>query len=449
VPDLAVGAWGDDGDDGARPNAGAVYVLFLRRDGSAKPAAAGSGGALAYRKLASPAGAQPGGQFGAALALLRADGAGSVELAVGSPAGGALGGGEVHLLALRPGGVLARTRQLAPAGLGRPTDRFGASLTALEGVGAAGGPALAVGAPGARASDEGALLDLSSDVDGAVHVVDVGGGEGGAGGGTLLATIASPAPLRGALFGYAIAGAPDYDGNGVADLVVGAPASAGGGALYVLFLARNASQAGALHTMGHRRVGAAELDLEQDAGLGRSLARLGRVDADLVEDLGAGIHYDAPDHENGGQLVESAGGALVLLLNAYTYPHPPPTPPPSAPLPPAPPLDTWEVRMLDEHTRPVSPLYLPRISPYISPASPQVRMLDEHNSRRAAHCAPPLVWDAALAESAMAHAASCPAADEPSAAGREGKVGESVAVGPFHTTAKVGAKPSPSPNPNP
>ena len=76
-------------------------------------------------------------------------------------------------------------------------------------------------------------------------------------------------------------------------------------------------------------------------------------------------------------------------------------------------------------------------------------MLDEHNRRRAAHCAPPLVWDAALAESAMAHAASCPAADEPSAAGSAGKVGESVAVGPFHTTAKVGAKPSPSPNPNP
>ena len=75
-------------------------------------------------------------------------------------------------------------------------------------------------------------------------------------------------------------------------------------------------------------------------------------------------------------------------------------------------------------------------------------MLDEHNSRRAAHCAPPLVWDAALAESAMAHAASCPAADEASAAGRAGKVGESLAVGPFHTTAKVRANPNPNPDPN-
>jgi hypothetical protein len=251
----------------------------------------------------------------------------------------------VHLLALSPGGVLARTRQLAPAGLGRPTDRFGASLAALEGAGAAGGPALAVGAPGARSSDERSLLDVGSEVDGTVHVVDVGGAEAGAGGGTLLATLASPEPLRGALFGYALAGAPDYDGNGVADLVVGAPASAGGGALFVLFLGRNASQGGALHAVGHRRVGAADLDLAQDAGLGRSLARLGRVDADLVEDLSAGVYYDAPDHENGGQLIESAGGALVLLLNAHTYPHPPPAPPPSAPLPPAPPLDSWEVRV--------------------------------------------------------------------------------------------------------
>ena len=32
-------------------------------------------------------------------------------------------------------------------------------------------------------------------------------------------------------------------------------------------------------------------------------------------------------------------------------------------------------------------------------------MLEEHNSRRAAHCAPALEWDAALAESAMARAA--------------------------------------------
>ena len=76
-------------------------------------------------------------------------------------------------------------------------------------------------------------------------------------------------------------------------------------------------------------------------------------------------------------------------------------------------------------------------------------MLDEHNRRRAAHCAPPLVWDAALAESAMARAAACPAADEPSAAASAGKLGESLAVGPFHTTAKVRAKPSPNPNPNP
>ena len=410
VPDLAVGAWGDDGDGSpGRANAGAVYILFLQRDGTAKAAAAAGAGAAAaagsaapaysYRKLGSPAGGE-GGEFGGALALLSGDGAGSVELAVGAPGGGAAGGGAVHILSLSPGGVLASSRQLAPAGLGRPGDRFGSALSALDGAGAGGAPALAVGAPGSSSGDEGALLDLSSDVGGAVHVIDVGGG----GGGSLLATLVSPAPLRGALFGRSVAGAPDYDGNGVADLVVGAPASPGGGALYLLFLGRNASDNHALHASGHRRVGAAELGLRGDAGLGRSVARLGMVDADLVEDLAVGVHYDVPLGGLGD--LDNAGGALVLFLTAHTYPHPPPLPPPSAPRPPAPPLDTWVTQLLLGH-----------------------------NSRRADHCAPELVWDAALAESAMAHAMRCPAPNEPSAAAAERRVGESLAVGGFHTTA--------------
>ena len=398
VPDLAVGAWGDDGDGSrGRANAGAVYILFLQRDGSAKAAAAGAA-TPAYRKLGSPAGAE-GGEFGGALALLSSDGAGSVELAVGSPGGGAAGGGEVHILTLRPGGVLARTRQLAPAGLGMPGDRFGSSLSALDGMGAGGAAALAVGAPGSSSGDDGALLDLGSDVDGAVHVIDVGGG----GGGSLLATLVSPAPMRGALFGRGVAGGPDYDGNGVADLVVGAPASAGGGALYVLFLGRNASDGHALHSAAHRRVNAADLGLRSDAGLGRSVARLGAVDSDLVEDLAVGIHYDVPLGGLGN--LDNAGGALVLFLTAHSYPHPPPMAPPSAPQPPAPPLDSWEAQLLQGH-----------------------------NSRRGDHCAPALVWDASLAESAMAHAMRCPAADEPSAAAAQRRVGESLAVGSFHTT---------------
>ena len=174
--------------------------------------------------------------------------------------------------------------------------------------------------------------------------------------------------------------------------------------LYVLFLGRNASDNHALHASGHRRVGAAELGLRGDAGLGRSVARLGMVDADLVEDLAVGVHYDVPLGGLGD--LDNAGGALVLFLTAHTYPHPPPLPPPSAPRPPAPPLDTWVTQLLLGH-----------------------------NSRRADHCAPELVWDASLAESAMAHAMRCPAPNEPSAAAAERRVGESLAVGSFHTTA--------------
>ena len=391
VPDLAVGAWGDDGDGSrGRVDAGAVYILFLQRDGSARPGP--------YRKLGSPAGSE-GGEFGGALALLSTDGEGSVELAVGSPGGGAAGGGQVHICSLSPGGTLASTRQLAPAGLGRPGDRFGASLSALDGVGAGGAAALAVGAPGPSSGDEGALLDLSSDVDGAVHVIDLS-----TYGGSLLATLASPSPTRGALFGRSVAGAADYDGNGVADLVVGAPASAGGGALYVLFLGRNASDGGALGATAHRRIGAATLGLAADAGLGRSAARLGMVDADLVEDLAVGLNYDVP--LGGLGVLANAGGALVLLMTAHTYPQPPPAAPPAPPLSPPPPLDSWESQLLAAH-----------------------------NSRRADHCAPDLAWDAALAESAMAHARRCPAADEPSAAAARGAVGESRAVGAYHATA--------------
>jgi hypothetical protein len=148
VPDLAVGAPGDD--DGCNA-CGAVYVLFLERDGNVR----------ATRKISSGDGELGGlfaakNEFGIAMtALPDVDGDGIVDLAVGARGDTAVGPftGAVWLLALDRDGAVRQHRRITSgqggmqAGL-RAEDVFGSGLAVVGDLDGNGIPELAAGAEG-------------------------------------------------------------------------------------------------------------------------------------------------------------------------------------------------------------------------------------------------------------------------------------------------------------
>ncbi len=235
--ELAVGAPGDD--DGGN-EAGAVWILSLSGPGSSP------GTVVRSEKISMLLGGlsgclAPGDAFGSALcSIASVPGDGLYDLAVGAPGddGDGVDQGSVWLLSLTAvGWVQTETR------IGNPEssalvaledgDAFGRSLAAPGDISGDGLPDLAVGAPGHRdwGSSRGAVWVLALDSAGAVLGSRLNcSAEGG-----FLGAV-GPNDR----FGQALASLGDLDGDGLVDLLVGAPGSAGPpsnyeGAVWILF----------------------------------------------------------------------------------------------------------------------------------------------------------------------------------------------------------------------
>jgi len=233
VLDLAVGAYLDD-DGGA--DRGAVWILFLKADGSVKSQA----------KISSTAGGfagalDTGDQFAISLAAAGdLDGDGAPELAVGARADddGGTDRGAVWLLSLSPGGTVAGHAKISStagafAGPLDDGDFFGASIAPLGDLDGDGRLDLAVGAN---------LDDDGGPERGAVWVLFLDGHGAVLSHAKLSATSGG---FTGALdllddFGISLAPLGDHDGDGVGDLAIGSLWDDDGGvdrgAVYVAFL---------------------------------------------------------------------------------------------------------------------------------------------------------------------------------------------------------------------
>jgi len=254
---------------------------------------------------ASPAGASAPAQPGAAGGGVRADfnGDGIADLAVGVPGedvGNIVDGGAVNVQYGSTGGLLASPGQLFTQVGSAPEagDFFGEALASGDFNGD-GFPDLAVGASG---EDAGAIRDA-----GAVSVL-YGSSVGlRTAGGQIFTQVGSAAEADDG-FGFALA-AGDFDGNGFADLAVGAPFETGNGtpqsgAVSVLYgsAARLSTAGGRLFT----QVGSAA---EPDDAFGFALAT-GDFDNDGFADLAAGAPF-----EDAGRVVD-AGAVSVLYGSA-------------------------------------------------------------------------------------------------------------------------------------
>ena len=365
VPDIAVGAPGDDtadnsgdgvpdgaddsngfppgpGPDGvaSSTSVGAVYILFLNEDGTLKGFDriddTDPNIDLDQRNEATEPDTGFGNAFfGRGLALLGdLDGAGGSDLtlAVGVPgfqetfAQSRGGFFTVSLSYDGDGGVTVDGSQqftataLAAAGAGQDgNDLFGRSLATLD-LDGSGPLELAVGASfdDAEGENQGAVYVLFFDNDGGALSI--------AGFDKISEADLDGAPLdEQDYFGTAVAAVSDLDGDGVPELAVGAYADDGdgsttsAGAVYVILLDYDAGAPTTVGVKSSEKIGA-------DAGLSGTLAS--------GDEFGFGLAFASSVNGNPGLLAGvpgqdgNRGSALLIELEEAEPPPPPPPPPP-------------------------------------------------------------------------------------------------------------------------
>ncbi len=236
VVDLAVGALGDENTESGE---GAVYVLFLNKNGTVKGHTKISDGLAGF----TPNGLETNDSFGRSLANLGdLDGDGVVDLAVGASndENTESGEGTLYVLFLNSNGTVKGHTKIsdglsgfAPAALDLG-DAFGESLANLGDLDGDGVIELAVGASNDENTerDEGAVYVLFLNSNGTVkgHTKISDG----------LSGFAPTALGRDEGFGSSLANLGDLNGDGVTDLAVGAMfdenEESREGALYVLLM---------------------------------------------------------------------------------------------------------------------------------------------------------------------------------------------------------------------
>ena len=303
VRDLAVGAPGDDeGGD----NRGAVWILFMDSSGQVD----------VQRKIADSQGGFPArlnnnDRFGSAVAGigdLNSDGVN--DLAAGAPGtdGDKSDQGAIWLLFLDDQGRVRDQRKIADGFAGfngklSKGDRFGSAVTSIGDVNGDGVTDLAVGAPNSDdgADDAGAvwILFMSADgqrVDSQRKIANDSG--------SFREKLRS-----GDLFGSAVAGIGDLDGDGIPDLAVGAPGfddeKDNQGAVWILFLNTDGRVRQA--QLLSRGSGGFDGKLDTDDQFGSAVAAVGDLDNDSITDLAVG----APNDNDGAT---EAGAIWILFM---------------------------------------------------------------------------------------------------------------------------------------
>ena len=265
APDLLVGAPEQDGDSSSEGQA----FVFSGADG---------------RVLLTLSASQGCCNFGSAVAAagdVNDDGA--PDLSVGE------GGSGVQVFSGADGSVL-RTLDRPPGAIG-----FGEAIAGIGDVNGDGAPDLLVGAPNANVGGEGlqgrAFVFSGADA-------------------SLLRTLDLPIPESVARLGSAVAGAGDVNGDGVPDVLAGAPGHdvAGGARDQGQALVFSGTDASLLLTLDTPTP-------DSNAGFGEVVAGIGDLDGDGAPDFVVG----APGHDVGGNVRQ---GRAFVFVSAPVPPDP-------------------------------------------------------------------------------------------------------------------------------
>lgn len=305
IPDLAVGGRNDSAVGDGR---GSVHVLLMNADGTAQSVTR-----IAHQTNGGPALADRVAFGSAVTAIGDLNGDGRPELAVGAynDNTGALRNGAVYILFLNADGTVQKYTKVADRINGGPTlpgdTHFGSALCSPGDLNGDGVPDLVVGAD----NDQ---ISVTAGQAGSVYVLLMNP-DGSAAEARKITSGLNGGPELGGFnyFGRSVASPGDLNGDGVADLVVGAfdDDTGGGniknrGAVHVLFLDAQGSVT-STRKIAHLLNGGPSLVAGDHFGI--SAAAVGDLNGDGVPDLAIGARMDA----TGGP---GRGAVHLLLMNS-------------------------------------------------------------------------------------------------------------------------------------
>ena len=270
--DLAVGAHKYGGSD-----RGALFILFMNSDGSVNRRVS-----IGHNTANGPD-LDTSSRFGTSVAMIGdIDRDGTVDLAVGASGHGNTNKGALFILFMNSDGSVKQTQKITQGSGNGPRlddyDGFGSSVAPIGDLDGNGAVDIAVGAvrvgPG-----HGAAYLLFMNADGTVNKTAVIGHN----------TPNMPLLKKNVYFGSSVAGAGDLDGDGVPDIVVGAPGDDSWGedtgVAYAIFLNSDGT------ITGTRIIDRWTQNMPQivpDDMFGSSIASLGDLNGDGMVDLAVG-----------------------------------------------------------------------------------------------------------------------------------------------------------------
>jgi len=306
VGDIAVGAQNDD--DGSSTDQGAVYILFMKTNGTVST----------FQKISDTAGgftATLGGtdNFGVSVTSigdLDGDGVGDIAVGTNKDDDGSGDAGAVYILFMNTDGTVSSHQKISNTAGGFTAtlaldDNFGSSVTSIGDLDGDGVGDIAVGAigdnDGGGLGGQGAVYILFMNTDGTVSshqkISDTAGG--------FTATLDDTDN-----FGSSVTSIGDLDGDGVSDLAVGAQndddEDVNAGAVYILFM--NTDGTVSSHQKISDTAGGFTATLGVADLFGQSVTSIGDLDGDGVSDLAVG----APQDGDGG---DNRGATYILFMN--------------------------------------------------------------------------------------------------------------------------------------